>query len=125
MDKNTVLEAILFMEITLRAEGLNVDKMILFGSHARDRAAKDSDIDVAIVSEDFEDKDIFERIEMTKNAEIQTIKKYMIPLDIITLTSGELQSESSLIAAYARQGEVVSSAEAKRRSVHSHATARR
>jgi len=34
MDKNTVLEAILFMESTLRADGTNVDKMILFGSHA-------------------------------------------------------------------------------------------
>lgn len=109
MDKNTVLEAILFMERTLRADGLNVDKMILFGSHAGATATKESDIDVAIISEDFEDKDIFERIEMTKNAEIQTIRKYMIPLDVITLSSGELQSESSLIAAYAKRGEVVSS----------------
>ena len=114
MDKNTVLEAILFMESTLRADGLNVDMMILFGSHAGATATKESDIDVAIISEDFEDKDIFERIEMTKNAEIQTIRKYLIPLDVITLSSGELQSESSLIAAYAKQGEVVSSAETKR-----------
>ena len=114
MDKNTVLEAIIFMESTLRADGLNVDKMILFGSYARATATRESDIDVAIISEDFEDKDIFERIEMTKNAEVQTIRKYMIPLDVITLSSGELQSESSLIAAYAKQGEVVSSAETKR-----------
>jgi len=36
----------------------------------------------------------------------------MLPLDVVTLSPAELQSESSLIAAYAKQGEVVSSAEA-------------
>jgi predicted nucleotidyltransferase len=110
MDKNTVLEAILFMENTLKTDGLNVDKMIIFGSHARAAATKESDIDVAIISQDFEDKDIFERIEMTKNAEIQTIKKYLLPLDIITLSPEELRNENSLIAAYAKKGKVVFSA---------------
>ncbi len=69
-------------------------------------ATKESDIDVVIISEKFRNKDILERVAMTKEAEIRTLKKFMIPLDIITLTPDE--SERSLIASYARDAEVVS-----------------
>jgi hypothetical protein len=37
-------------------------------------------------------KDIFKRANMTKDAEIKTIKKFLIPLDIITLTSKEFKN---------------------------------
>jgi hypothetical protein len=47
---------------------------------------------------------------LTKEAEITTIKKFMIPLDIITLTPGEFENEASLIAQYAENGEVIYSA---------------
>jgi hypothetical protein len=36
-----------------------------------------------------------------------TIKKLMIPLDIITLTPEGFESETSLIAEYAKKGEVL------------------
>ncbi len=107
MDKGTVLEAVRVMEHCLEAKGLNISKLILFGSHAKGEAASESDIDIAIISKDFRDKDIFERAQMTKDAEILTIKKFMIPLDIITLTPEEFESETSLVAGYAREGEVV------------------
>ena len=44
---------------------------------------------------------------MAKDPEILTIRKYMIPLDIITLTPEEYESGSSLISLYAQDGEVV------------------
>jgi len=46
---------------------------------------------------------------MTKGpeAEIMTIKKFLIPLDIITLTPEEFESGISLIAEFAKEGEVI------------------
>jgi hypothetical protein len=52
-------------------------------------------------------KDIFERAMMTKAAEIMMVRKFMITLDILTLTPSEFESETSLTAEYARNGEVL------------------
>ena len=51
---------------------------------------------------------------MTKEAEIKTIKKFRVPLDIITLTSEEFESGKSLITEFARKGKVMYAAEAHR-----------
>jgi uncharacterized protein len=110
VDKNTVTDAIRFLEQRLINSGLSISKIILFGSQAKEQANEDSDIDIVIISEDFEDKDIFERCEMTKDAEIMTIREFMIPIDIITMTPDEFDSESSIIAGFARNGKVVSQA---------------
>lgn len=91
----------------LRKGGVNISKIILFGSQAKGQATEESDIDIAVISKDFEDKDIFERARLTKEAEVMTIKKFMLPLDIITMTPEEFESETSLIADYAREGEVI------------------
>lgn len=37
----------------LGKEGIRIDKIILYGSHAKGKARLDSDIDVAVVSRDF------------------------------------------------------------------------
>lgn len=105
MAKRKVKVAVEFLERCLREGGVTALKIILFGSQAKGKATKESDIDVVIISEDFRNKDILERAAMTKDAEIRTLKKFMIPLDIVTLTPEE--NETSLIAAYARHGEVV------------------
>jgi uncharacterized protein len=88
-------------------ENVNVSKIILFGSHAAGTAGEDSDIDVVIVSEDFRRKNIFKRIELIKNAEIQTIKKFLVPLDVVVMTPEEYESGTSIIAEYAHRGEVL------------------
>jgi predicted nucleotidyltransferase len=96
-----------FLADRLRAEGLAISKIVLFGSHRKGKATEGSDIDLAIVSEDFRNKDIFKRVELIKVAEIMTIKKFMVPLDIVMLTPEELESETSLFAEYVKQGEVL------------------
>lgn len=95
MAESTVMDIVKFLEERLKEGELNVSKIILFGSHAEGRATAESDIDIAIISEDFHGKDIFERAALTKAAEIMTIKKFMTSLDIITLTPGELGSRTS------------------------------
>lgn len=107
MVKREVIEAIRFLERCLREKGLNVSKIILFGSHSKERASEESDVDIVIISEDFQGKDIFERARLIKEPEIMTLKKFLIPLDIITLTSEEFESETSLVAEYAKKGKVV------------------
>jgi predicted nucleotidyltransferase len=94
MDKNTVITAINFFEKCLTDKGINISKIILFGSYANGTPDHESDIDLVIVSNDFDGKNIFERATLTKEAEILTIKKYLIPLDIITLSDKEFESQS-------------------------------
>jgi predicted nucleotidyltransferase len=107
MAKNKVIEAIKFLKQCLTESDLKISRIVLFGSQPKGTSTKESDIDIVIVSEDFEGKNIFERASLTKNAEIRTIKKYMIPLDIITLSPKEWKNEKSLIVHYAKEGRVV------------------
>jgi predicted nucleotidyltransferase len=101
-----VKAAIEFLERCLRESGVTPSKIILFGSQAKGKATKESDIDVVIISENFRNKDILERAAMTKDAEIRTLRKFMIPLDIVTLTPEE--NNTSLIAAYAKDADAIS-----------------
>jgi len=110
MAKSAVADVVRFLEQCLTEGGLNISKIILFGSQAEGRETEDSDIDIVIISEDFRGRDIFERAMLTKAAEIKTIRKFMVPFDIITLTPEEFESETSLIAEYAKNGEVLYSA---------------
>jgi len=50
--------------IDLLERGIKVEAVILYGSHAAGRAAPDSDIDIAVVSPDFEGMGLFRRQEM-------------------------------------------------------------
>ena len=107
MAESKAIEAIGFMRERLRETGLNIEKIVLFGSQANGEATAESDIDIIVVSEDFRNKDIFKRARLTKEAEISTIRKFMIPFDILTMTPEEFGSEDSLLADYARQGKIV------------------
>lgn len=107
MAKSKVVRVIEFLEKNLKEKNVHASKIILFGSHSRGKPTPESDIDIVVVSEDFRDKDIFERVNLTRAAEISAIKKFMVPLDIVALTPEELASETSLIAGYARHGKVL------------------
>jgi predicted nucleotidyltransferase len=102
-----VLEAVNFFRAVVTKNGIHIHDLILFGSSGSGMASPQSDIDVAIVSSDFAGKDIFERALMTKDAEIQTVRKFRVALDILTLTPEEYQDPASLIAGTIRKGIVV------------------
>jgi predicted nucleotidyltransferase len=53
MDKDQALKIIKKFVKRLREEGISVDRVFLYGSHAAGLGRGDSDIDVAIVSKDF------------------------------------------------------------------------
>ncbi|MBI5235523.1 MAG: nucleotidyltransferase domain-containing protein [Deltaproteobacteria bacterium] len=96
-----------FFRDGLRRNGVDISRIILFGSRLTGRGSDDSDIDLVVVSDAFDGKDIFARVGMLKDAEVATIKRYMVPLDVIALTPDEYDNGDSLAAAYAKRGEVV------------------
>jgi len=107
MVKKSTLKAVAFLKERLQQTGLNVQKIIVFGSQANGKYNNGSDIDIIVISNDFKNKDIFKRARLTKDAEIMTIRKFMIPLDIVTMTPEELADDKSLLSDYARTGEVI------------------
>jgi predicted nucleotidyltransferase len=105
--KSKIKKIIKFLEDGLKSSHVNISKIVLFGSRATGKASSESDIDIIVVSADFHGKDIFERVRMIRDAEVTTIRKFMVPLDIVALTPEEFESGTSLISDYARGGEVV------------------
>ncbi len=69
----------------LRALGIRVDQAILFGSHARGEAKDGSDIDVLIVSSDFESLNTRERME-----QLGTAARLWQPIEAMACTPAEL-----------------------------------
>jgi predicted nucleotidyltransferase len=57
----------------------------------KDSATPDSDIDLILISNSFKNKNLIERSDLTMDAEIKTIRKFKIPLDILKMTSTEYQ----------------------------------
>jgi predicted nucleotidyltransferase len=93
-----------FLAAELRRNGIRVEKLILFGSRAR---GEDSDIDVATVSPDFRDRDIFDRSRLIMKAEMATVEEFIVPLDLAMLIPEEHDSRSSPVASFAHEGEEI------------------
>lgn len=89
MDKTTVTEIIGFLREALMNQGVHFESIALFGSALTGKMNPDSDIDLIIISRDFTGKDLFERSEITKVPEIQTMKRFKVPMDILNLTPEE------------------------------------
>jgi len=89
MDKRTVNQITKFLKNSLIESGLKLDSIAIFGSAMSGNMHEDSDIDLIIVSSDFENKDLFERSKMTMKPEIATYKKFKAPMDILNLTPEE------------------------------------
>ena len=100
----TLQSTLRFLTERLRVAGLDVAEVRLFGSYAEGTAGPESDLDVAIISPDFAGRDLFERAALTREAEVLTIRRFQVPLDVVRLTSKELAAGAAPAAAFARQG---------------------
>lgn len=103
MDKAAVLKIVGAFCQALEAESIRPEKIILFGSHSTGTQRPDSDIDLAVISEDFAGKDYWQRIDALAAA----IYRVFEPIEAVAMTPQEWQSGDSLVADYARKGEVV------------------
>ena len=89
-------EIMTYLKQRVAESGLAEARIILFGSRARGTATEESDVDVAIISPSFRGKGLFERARLTKDAEISAIRRFMVPLDIVTLTPEEYEGGSMI-----------------------------
>ena len=96
-----------FLTKELLENGFNVNKVVLFGSYNNGGAHNDSDIDIAIVSDDFKGKKIWDRGIMIMDVERAVIRKFDIPVDLIKLTVAEYEHETRMIASYVKEGKVL------------------
>ena len=75
----------------LESLGVEVKKIILYGSYASGTARKDSDLDLVVVSDDFRNMDLWERLWLLGQARAGIRKK---PMEILGLTEEEYESDS-------------------------------
>ena len=87
----------------LEAQGIEVDRIVLYGSQATGAARPDSDIDLVVISKDFADKGYWERIEVLAEALYQVFER----IEAVAMTPEEWDSGDSFIAYYAREGMVL------------------
>src|SRR4030042_1701078 len=103
MDKRRVYEIVSAFRKALESSRIRTDKLILFGSCATGECREDSDIDITVISRDFDNKSYWERIEILSNAIYQIFE----PIEATAFTPEEWESGESLMFDYAKNGEVV------------------
>jgi predicted nucleotidyltransferase len=103
MDKKAVLAIIHDFQKALEQDNVKPQKIILFGSYSSGNPRPDSDIDLVVISDDFEGKDYWQRIDILSSAVYQVFK----PIEAVAMTTKEWQSGDSMITNFARNGEVV------------------
>jgi predicted nucleotidyltransferase len=91
MDKRTINKIIKYLKNELTSNGVSVNGIALFGSQMNGNTHEDSDIDIIIISDTFKRKNIIERGKFTMKAEVNTIKKFMIPMDVLKMTPKEYE----------------------------------
>jgi len=107
MAKSKIKKIIEYLKNLLEDRGVKIDKIILFGSYARRDYKEDSDVDIVIISKDFSNKGIFERAKMLGDIEWKLMDKFLIPLDIITMSPEDFKKGISPISQYAKGGEII------------------
>ena len=89
LDRITVYEIIKDMHKALEKYGIKDNHIALFGSFLNDNYHRNSDIDMIIISDSFEGKNLFERIDMTLRAESDVRSRHIVPMDILLKTPQE------------------------------------
>ena len=103
MDKSAVVAIVARLRRGIEARGIRPQKVILYGSFADGTHREGSDIDVVVISDDFAGKGYWERIDILADA----IYEIFAPIEAVAMTPEEWERGDSLIAAFARKGEVL------------------
>jgi len=103
MDQENVGRVIEQFKHALETAGIQIDRIILFGSQADGTAIESSDIDLIVISPSFTGKSYWERIDILSEA----IYEVFAPIEATAFTPEEWQSGQSLLVDYAREGVLV------------------
>ena len=96
IDRN-LKKVIRFFAKRLNENGVDVASIVVFGSHFKGTATSESDIDLIVVSKDFRGKDISKRAGLIRNAYTDTIKKFLIPIDLVMETPEEFNPDFGVV----------------------------
>ena len=107
MAKAELREAAGLIQNFLKDRNITVDRMVIFGSCARGNYTKGSDIDMAVISRDFNEKDVFQRAEMLKGLKWTLVEKFELAFDIVPVSLKQWQESSSLVVDFIREGETL------------------
>ncbi len=100
MDKESVLEIIRDFKRALVENGIIVDRVILYGSHAKQTQREDSDINIVVISDSFEGMDYWERIDVISDAICEVFQ----PIEAFAMTKNEWDSKTFIAADFAKDG---------------------
>lgn len=89
MDKKVILDLKKF-KTALEVNGIKVNRIIVYGSHAQDNARTDSDIDVAVISNNFRKLNILKRLELLGS--VLARARIMAPIEALGYTEAEYRS---------------------------------
>jgi uncharacterized protein len=103
MDKAAALDTVARFRRAIEFRGINISKLILYGSYARGDYPEGSDIDLILISEDFKNHDYWARIDILSEA----IYDVFAPIEVVGFTPEEWDTKTSQLYDYARQGEVL------------------
>lgn len=106
MDKKAALTAVERFKTALESRGIRISKLILYGSYATGTFKDGSDIDVVVVSDDFNGKGYWERLDVLSGA----IYEVFAPIEAIAMTTDEWDGGALSIVEYAKHGEIFYSA---------------
>jgi len=81
----------------LERDGIKVNKIVVFGSQSKGTASEDSDIDLIIVSENFRRKNLFKRADMVYRAYGETVREFIVAMDIIMETPEEFNPDFGVV----------------------------
>jgi predicted nucleotidyltransferase len=103
MDKNYALKSAARFSEALVRYGVTASRIILFGSYAKGIQRDGSDIDIAVISDDFKGMDYWKRIDVLSKA----IYEVFEPIEAVAFTPEEWKNGNSIIREYAKDGVAV------------------
>jgi predicted nucleotidyltransferase len=103
MDKAAALDTIARFRKAIEARGINIDKLILYGSYPRGDYREGSHIDLILISEDFKNHDYWSRIDILSEA----IYDVFAPIEVVGFTPEEWNNQTSPLYDYAEQGVIL------------------
>lgn len=83
---------------------MNIHTVILFGSCSTGSSTDQSDVDIALISPDFQGLEFSKRFHLIGKHIIKTIQHHHIPMDVIPLTLDEYEKENSIRMTFIRSG---------------------
>ncbi len=107
MAEAEVREAAKLINNLLKDRNIMVDRIIIFGSCTKGNYTEGSDIDIAVISRDFNEKDVFQKAEMLKGLKWTLVEKFELAFDIVPVSLKQWQESSSLVVDFIKEGETL------------------